>query len=310
MSEPDELLGRLGALEREYDDAFPHVWEGVVRGDRTTTEALAEREGIDDPDELRALSEVLRPLGAEERGAWVERLAAGLEAPEERPGLVSSSKPEGPAVVVSLESHQRTRPRARLLWLGGAGASIAAAALVLLVLRPSDEGLGGPTAAEGTEALAVDDAPGSSGLAPLPPFELVVRNETVRDSRSTPSGSGAVARYQPRSSIHWVIRPEHAVEPPLGLRVLAEARSSELPAPQRRLLLDPRAVEVSPRGVIELRGRLEDVLSLAELQAPAEGAWSLRMVVAKPDALPADLTAFDAGGPWVVSEPYEIEVIP
>jgi hypothetical protein len=35
----------------------------------------------------------------------------------------------------------------------------------------------------------------------------------------------------------------------------------------------------------------------------------LRLLVAEPDALPADPAAFDAGGAWAVSE-YEIEVIP
>jgi hypothetical protein len=294
MSEPDELLERLGGLEREYDDAFPHVWEDVVRGDRTAAEARAEREGIDDPRELRALAEVLRPLGAEEREAWVERLAAGLGAPEERPSPASSSEPAGPVAVVSLQSRARPRPRARMVWLGGAGASLAAAALVLWVLRPRDEAPGGRVA---------DEAVGLPEAAALPGFELLVRNETVRENRST-SDPEAVARYQPSSSVHWVIRPERSVAPPLGLRVLAEASSPELRLPQRRLLLDPGAIEVSPRGVIELRGRLEDVLPLAV------GRWSLRMVVAAPDVLPAELAAFDAGGAWVVSDAYVIDVIP
>jgi hypothetical protein len=283
MSEPDELLERLGALEREHDAAFPHAWEDVVRGERTTAEALAEREGIDDPAELRALAEVLRPLGEQEREAWVERLATGSRTLEQRPGPAPSSAPEGSAAVVSFES--RRHPRSWMRWLGGTGAFAAAAALLLWVLEPRDEG------------------PGSAELAALPDFELVVRNETVHASRSK-SDPRATARYEPSSSLHWVIRPEHSVDPPLGLRVLADALSPEIPSSQRRLLLDPGAIEVSPQGVIELRGRLEDALPLAA------GHWSLRMLVAKPDALPADLAAYDAGGAWVVSEPYEIEVIP
>jgi len=296
MSEPDELLARLGALEREYDDAFPHGWEDVVRGDRTTAEALAEREGIDDPEELRVLAEVLRPLGAEEREAWVERLMAGLRAPEDQPEPASSAESMGPVVVMNLES--RPRSRARMLWLSGTGASVAAAALLLWMLRPGDESPG----AETDDALGVEvgDAPGVLEAVALPGFGLVVRNETVRENRST-SGSEAIARYQASSSIHWVIRPERSVEPPLRLVVLAETSSPELPS---RLLIYPNAIEVSPRGVIELRGPLEDVLPLAV------GRWSLTMVVARPDALPADLTQFDLGGAWVVTEPYEIEVIP
>jgi hypothetical protein len=285
MSEPDELLERLGALEREYDDAFPHAWEDVVRGDRTAAEVLAERQGIDDPQELRALAEELRPIGTEEREAWVDRLAAGLGAPPERRlGAAASTEPTGPALVASADPRPRPRPRARLAWLITAGGSLAAAALALWLLGPRD------------------DAP-LPGAAPLPGFALVVRNETVHEIRSTVPTPGAVPRYQPSSSLHWVIRPERSVDPPLGLRVLAQALSPEIPLPRRRLL-DPGAVDVSPRGVIELRGTLGDLLPLAL------GRWSLRMVVAEPDALPADLAAFDGGGAWVVTEPYELDVIP
>ena len=265
MSEPEDLLEQLGELEREHDDAFPHVWEDVVRGDRTTAEALTERQGIDDPEQLRAFAEVLRPLGAEEREAWVDRLAATLDAPV-------------PAPVPA-----RPRARGRMIWLA-AGASLAAAALVLLVLRPRDE------------------APVASEAASLPGFELLVRNETVRTIRST-SDPEAIARYQPSSSVDWVIRPGRSVAPPLGLRVLAEASSPEVPPPQRKRLLDPGVIEVSPRGVITLRGTLRDVLPLAA------GRWSLRMIVAAPAGLPADLAALDAGGAWVMSEPYVIDVI-
>jgi hypothetical protein len=137
MSEPDELLERLGGLEREYDDAFPHAWEDVVRGDRTAADVLAERQGIDDPQELRALAEGLRPLRAEEREAWVDRLAAGLGAPTAGLGAARSTEPTAPAPVASLDP--RPRPRARLAWLITAGASLAAAALVLWLLRPRDD---------------------------------------------------------------------------------------------------------------------------------------------------------------------------
>ena len=308
MSEPNELLESLGALEREYDEAFPHVWEDVVRGGRTTAEALADREGIDDEAELRALAAVLRPLGAEEREAWVERVAVRLGGPEEPSDPTSSSEPKDPATVVSLEPRQRARPRARMLWLQAAGASVAAAVLVLLVLPPRDEGAGEskavegagePTAAEGPKTQEVSDAAGASETAALPPFELVVRNEIVRGSRSAPE---AVARYHPSSRVHWLIRPERPVAPPLGLRIVADTWSPESPPLRRRRLIDPGTIEVSPWGVIELQGELGEMLPL--------GRWSLRMLVARPDALPADPLEFDAGGAWVVSEPYEIEVIP
>ena len=104
MSEPDDLLERLGGLEREYDDTFPHAWEAVARGERTTADVLAERQGLDDPRELAALAESLRPITPEERAAWVDRLAGETAAPA-------------------------SRPRGRLVWLATSGAVLAAAGL-------------------------------------------------------------------------------------------------------------------------------------------------------------------------------------
>ena len=75
----DDLLGELGALEREYDDAFPHAWEDVVRGTRSAEEVAAERLAAgDDPDEVAALAEQLAPpceaQRNAEREAWIDRL--------------------------------------------------------------------------------------------------------------------------------------------------------------------------------------------------------------------------------------------
>lgn len=120
MSEPDDLLERLGGLEREYDDTFPHAWEAVARGERTTADVLAERQGLDDPRELAALAESLRPITPEERAAWVDRLAGETAAPA-------------------------SLPRGRLVWLATSGAVLAAAGLAMWAWPRSD----GPRASAG-----------------------------------------------------------------------------------------------------------------------------------------------------------------
>jgi hypothetical protein len=276
----DDLLDQLGALEREHDERFPHEWEDAVRGTRSFEEvAAARRAAGDDPEEVRALAAMLRPGGAPERDAWVDRLAAvtGARAADE----ASRDEPADAAgaAVVSLEE----RRGRRMTW-ATAGLGILAAAALTLWMVPRDHG-----------AARVD------GMSSLPGFGLVVRNETVRDVRSADADPTQVPRYRSDTRVHWVVRPERSVSGSLGLRVLAEAvgPGSE---PSRRLV-DPGAVEVSDRGVIELRGTFGSMLALPP------GRWSLRVVVGDPP--PSDLDAFDRRGAWVVVEPaYVIDVVP
>lgn len=288
MSDSDDLLEQLGALERQYDDAFPHEWEDVVRGDRTAAEVRAARAGIDDPDELEALAQVIRPLDAATRDAWVERLATSLRAPSH--ASPSHASPSAAADAEDLPAAEHGDPvsldarrRARITWMTAAAGLLAAAALALW-LRPHDGAR-------------------PRGATMLPSFALTVRNETVHEIRSDLAPHDAVDRYQASSHILWVIRPERSVAPPLGLRVLAEPTEPSA-APTARRLIDPGDVQVSPQGVIELQGTIDDTLALPL------GRWSLHLVVADPAVLPADLEAYDHGGPWTVSEPYVIDVIP
>ena len=277
--EADELLLQLGALEREHDEGFPHEWEDVVRGDRSAEEvAAARREAGDDPEELEALAELLRPTSDAEREAWVERAAEALgsSAPGEGTGGAETSDDarEGEATVVSL-GERRRRP-----WVVAVVGLLAAAAL-LLWLRPR----GGP----GPEP----------GASTLPTFTLTVRNEVVQQIRSGDAEPVEIAQYLPGTKVRWFVSPERSVEGAVGVRIVAEPVGR--PASERRLLDPPAAV--SDRGVIEIRGDFDSVL----VGLPP-GRWSLRVVVGEPP--PADLAAFDAGGPWTVVEPpYEIEVL-
>lgn len=284
--EADELLHQLGALEREYDDGFPHEWEDVVRGERSAAEVVAaRREAGDDPAEIDALAELLRPTSATEREAWVERAGAALASAgsEPGPGIAEgggveweSSRAEASereeAEVVSLGERRRGP------WVAAVVALLAAAALVLW-LRPRG----------GAESIP--------GAGELPSFTLTVRNELVHEVRSGASGTEEVHQYLPQTVVRWVVSPERSVSTSVGIRILAEAEGD---APERHLI-DPRAT-ISDRGVIEIGGGFGEVLGLSP------GRWSLRMIVG--EALPSDVAELDAGGSWTVVEPaYEIVVV-
>lgn len=280
----DDLLDQLGAIEREYDERFPHAWEDAMRGERSVEAvAAARREAGDDPDEVRALAALLGPVGEAERDAWVDRLAAAVAARGE--GEATQAKPReesggAGAAVVSLAQRRRTLGA----W-ASTGLGVLAAAALALWMMPRDDG-----------PAPVD------GVGTLPGFSLVVRNETVQDVRSGAAEPGPVPRYRADTQVRWIVRPERSVPGALGLRVLAEAVGAG-PEPARRLV-DPGAVEVSERGVIELRGAFGAMLELPP------GRWSLRLVVGNPP--PPDLAAFDrGGGGFVVVEPaYVIDVVP
>ena len=277
MTEPDGLLEQLGAIEREYDQAFPHEWEAVVRGERAADEVIAARRDQDDPDELEALARTLTPLRDAERDAWMERLAAHLHAPAE------------PDAVVDLDDRRRDRGgHARSRSWVSAGLAVLAAAALTLWLLPGDDRL---------------DPPGSSSARSMPSFALVVRNETVHEIRSDPPPADGIHRYQPRSQLHWVLRPERSLPGPLGLRVLVEpVPGTSAPSSRRLVVLD--RVQASPRGVLELRGTVDELLDLGP------GRYALRFVIGDPTVLPADLPALDRGGTWTMTEPYAVEVVP
>lgn len=279
--EDDDLLERLGALERDYDDAFPSEWEDVVRGTRSAEEVSAVRLAAgDDPEEVRALAQQLTPLPRDQREQWLDRLAEQASSPETPATDQSGSQAESATNVIALDERRSTTG-----WIVAAVGVLVAAALVLWLV-PRD---GGPT---------------SPGQASTPPgFSLLVRNETVQEIRSADDASSpeATAQYQPTTSVHWVIRPEQSVDATLAVRVLAESEGADNSGERR--LLDPGPVSVSERGVITIRGAFGDVIDVPP------GRWSLKLVVAQ--EAPADLAALDAGGPWAIVEPaYVVDVIP
>ncbi|MBV1859662.1 MAG: hypothetical protein KUG77_14710 [Nannocystaceae bacterium] len=155
----------------------------------------------------------------------------------------------------------------------GAAVAVLAAALVLLWATP----------------------PAPSPDAELPAYTLMVRNETIRSQRGHPTPE---AVYRPSSTTEWVIRPDHATDLAREISILAR---SEGAAPQ--LLFPPKhATHITDDGVVQLRGSFG---SLVPLQP---GRWELQMIVGS--RRPADIAELERGGPWEMTAPTAVNIIP
>ena len=73
----DDLLQRLGELEREDNADFPHEWEAVVAGTMSAEEAARQRPDAA-PDEQERLAELLTPLTDDGVDGLVDQLQAVL----------------------------------------------------------------------------------------------------------------------------------------------------------------------------------------------------------------------------------------
>ncbi|MCB9754871.1 MAG: hypothetical protein H6713_33460 [Myxococcales bacterium] len=198
--ERDPLLAELGALERALDNPGPRAWEAVIAGERRGADVQAERP--DDPEEYAAM---FQPLAEGER----ERLVDALQG-----ALRGDAATEGAAPPISLADRRArgdgeaasrgARGTRRAVWLGGL-ATLAAAAALLLWIRPLDRGAGDPQA--------------------LPDYTLVVRNRAVSETRA--ADDEGPARYRPDTRIDWLLTPETAHEGALSVVVLARAEAGE-----------------------------------------------------------------------------------
>jgi len=143
VSDDDELLQALGALERERDTAVAQ-WEALARGEVSRDEVVASRtEAGEAPEEVERVAAL---VSAESSRDWLDIGARALAA--------DTSSDDAPPV--SLES--RRRPSAARWWAAGA-VLLAAALAVLWFARPRPP------------------------VSTLPDYTLVVRNETVRTER-------------------------------------------------------------------------------------------------------------------------------
>ncbi len=316
----DDLLGQLGALEREDEASRPRAWEDVIAGTRTADEARALSEGIADAD-LDRYAALFRPMDDGETEALVDTLQAALarrdgdatadpgdlleastsgedaldlpppiSLAQRRPPEEASPRDEDvsaghPAAPLPLADARRSR-RA---WLTAAAGLVAFAAAFTLWLRPVDP-------------------PGPGGAnTELSPFSLIVRNETVRFDRSAADDpTGARPRYRRDSTVHWLLSPDDALtQADSGaLRVRAWASAEGSDAPPRSLPLGD-ALTISESGVVELRGDFGELFDLPP------GLWTIQLAVAVgelPEGLAdARRAARDARALFLA--PHSLEVI-
>lgn len=212
----DELLEALGARERDAIERRAPEWDEVAHG-RMSAEAAADRiraRGGADEAELERGMELFAPLPDAFDDALVDRLVG--DAPGQS------------AEVVRLASRSASRSAWRRPALGIGLVSAAAAALVLLLVRPAPDG---STAAGAAAPLAA--LPGFD-LA-LEPTRAAVRADHPGATPHVAAGDDVELLLRPASShsvvVHaWACLQRDALRRELALQLEAGAPGSTLVA--------------------------------------------------------------------------------
>ncbi len=165
----------------------------------------------------------------------------------------------------------RSRRSTTTWWV--AGVAVLAAALALLWVLPAKD----------------------TASVELPTYALLVRNESVQEKRGS---APTVASYRPKSDVLWVIQPAHGTNlaHEIALLVNRDGGSARLLTPP------PDTTLISEDGVVQLQGRFGAIFPLQP------GRWEIRVLVGH--RRPADLSDFEHGGPWQVTPPTVVDVLP
>ncbi|HLT38321.1 MAG TPA: hypothetical protein VK034_18675, partial [Enhygromyxa sp.] len=118
-------------------------------------------------------------------------------------------------------------------------------------------------------------------VASVPPYAFTRLDGGAVATRSDHDPTTAAVpelELHPSSSIDWVLTPAEPTRDPIGVSLLAESSTD-------RTFVPTLDVEVSERGAVRLRGRLDRWITLTP------GDWSLRLFVATPDQLPSEADA-------------------
>jgi len=283
----DDLLHRLGAIERENDAAYPREWEQVVAGTMSAEEAKLQR-AQDSTADTEAYKELFSPLGPAATEALVDRLQAALaEATTDPRSDANTAKSidnstesaaSAPSTKPELDDLERGSPRPislvevrtskRRMWLAAASTLVAAAAVFALWLRPVDNGQPGAT----SDTFA--------------PYSLVIRNKTIRGDRSGDDSSDkpetAPSRYRADSMVHWVLSPDEA-RSPIASKAL-KLRAWAIDGTEERSITPTRGLTISESGVVVLRGSLSQLFDLPP------GRWTIHLAITTGE-LPTTLDA-------------------
>lgn len=294
--EDDELLLGLSTRARAHEaqrEASP--WAALARGelDAKDARARAAAEGMDG-GELDRAAAYFTPFDADERGALVDDLLAGLgkgsdvaDDGEEADEPVSIDRAREAKAKADPEPAANDGGGSASWWVPAGMIAAAAAAIVLWVVWPPSAGLDGGEGegpgAEGGELVAVAE--------PVPKFALET-DGGLASLRGSEDGGGEdeAPRYRRDTRFEWVLRPASAVEGELDLRAFVFVADS----PGLPLDLDGLS-KISGSGSIRIAG------TIGELDLEP-GRYTIALVVGRPGSLPEQAPPpGDDEGEWRVS---------
>ncbi|WP_437756332.1 hypothetical protein [Sorangium sp. So ce1389] len=295
----DELLKAVAEAARAEDRASDPRWSARVRGTLGERELPALEELARRDPEGRDAWEASRPLDGEARSRIVDRILAGMQAPEapgqtpeppvlapEAPGRTPTPEaaaappppPTAPGTQVAGAGEVRplqvkrgapaaTKRRAPAV-LAATGVLAAAAALLLVFRlappRIQDQG-SGPVAPSSAQSFP-----------PVPPYAVAVSggDQTMRAAPDAAPEDGQATSIGPGSRLEITLRPATRVEGPLEVRAFlirdGEARPWDV------------KVELSSQGAARIAGDSE-----ALFQGVPAGRFQIALAIGRPGSLPA-----------------------
>lgn len=227
-----------------------------------------QREAPESEDRSEAEDAMLRPFDEGERASLLdavfERLdaEASEDARDAAPEVEAAPRPSDE--IVDLAARRARRGVAII----AVAASLAAALLLWLALRPPSPRDGDPIARSSLPTYAVTRLQGGDASV-----------------RSRPDGPPSRVELRPGAEIDWIITPGEPVSGPLGVAIRAQPRGGAA------VFVTP-LVEISPEGVVRLRGPIEG------LGPTAPGVWTLDVLIGRPAELPRSAEAAADEGGW------------
>ncbi|XXY45103.1 hypothetical protein WME91_34385 [Sorangium sp. So ce269] len=261
----DELLKAVAEAARAEDRASDPRWSARVRGTLGERELPALEELARRDPEGRDAWDASRPLDGEARSRIVDRILAGMQAPE-APVQVAGAGEVRP-LPVKRGAPAATKRRAPVVLAATSALAAAAALLLLFRLAPprSQDQDSGPAA-----------PPGAQSFPPMPAYAVAVSggDQTMRSAPGAAPEDGQATSVGPGSRLEVALRPATRVEGPLEVRAFlirdGEARPWDV------------KVELSSQGAARIAGDRE-----ALFQGVPAGRFQIALAIGRPGSLPA-----------------------
>ncbi|WP_437730065.1 hypothetical protein [Sorangium sp. So ce1335] len=279
----DELLRAVADAARAEDRASDPRWSARIRGALDERELAALEELARRDAEGREAWEASRPLDGEARGKIVERILAGMEAPEP-PGDAPPARatPGAQAVGAAAAGAAAGQGAGKVLPLPvkrrapavlAATGALAAAAALLLVFRLAPPG----SRDQGSAPTAL---PGAPSLPPVPVYAIAISGgeqalrSTNRNPGAEPAPGGEATSVGPESRLEITLRPATRVEGPLEVRAFLIRDGGARPWDVK--------VELSSQGAARIAGDRKTLFR----GVPA-GHLEIALAIGRPGSLPA-----------------------